>query len=138
LGSIAPLIRIDPDGYIVMRDNLRPLDEAGIGPFLDIYLENLERAISADEGILIDRGEGEVFGRAVMIVEGVLPADEDKCYYCYRSVVHFDKQSGMPLKIEIYDWANRLREEYGYQDLELNPGLSDRDFDLENSEYGFR
>ncbi len=137
-GKVTPLIRVDVDGYWVMRDNIRPLNDIGIGRFLDIFMENFHRADKADDGALIDRGESVVEGRRVKVIEAVLPPDESEGYYCYRSVLHFDKEHGLPVKMEIYDWHNRLREEYIYKDLELNVGLEDKDFDLENREYKFR
>jgi hypothetical protein len=136
-GKLMPVIRIDVDGYWVMRDNLRTLDKVGIGPFLDIFMENFRRADKADEGALIDRGEGKVGGRPVRVIESVLPPEESKGYYCYRCVIHYDKENGLPLEIEIYDWDNKLREEYQYTDLELNVGLKEKDFDRENPEYNF-
>lgn len=43
----------------------------------------------------------------------------------------------MPIKIQIFDWSNRLVECYGFEDLKLNPGLTDRDFDPKNPKYQF-
>jgi outer membrane lipoprotein-sorting protein len=49
----------------------------------------------------------------------------------------FDLESKLPLRIEIYDAGDRLMEQYGYEDLRLNVGLSDRDFDPANPDYRF-
>ena len=100
-------------------------------------MENFRRADKADEGALVDRGEGKVGRRPVRVIESVLPPEESKGYYCYRCVIHYDKENGLPLKIEIYDWDNKLREEYQYTDLELNVGFKEKDFDRENPEYNF-
>ena len=137
LGRITPVIKIDVDGYFVMRDNIHPLDHIGIGYFLNLFMENFERADKKDEGALIDRGDGEESGRPVKLIECVLPPEKEKGYYCYRCILSIDKENKMPLRIKIYDWDNRLSEEYVYQDLELNPGLTDNDFDRNKKEYNF-
>jgi outer membrane lipoprotein-sorting protein len=43
----------------------------------------------------------------------------------------------MPIKTQIFDWDNQLIESYGYEELKLNPGLADKDFEAENPEYHF-
>jgi hypothetical protein len=37
----------------------------------------------------------------------------------------------------VYDWSDQLVEDYIYSELRTNPGLSTRDFDPANKEYGF-
>ena len=49
----------------------------------------------------------------------------------------FDLESKLPLRIEIYDTGDRLMEQYGYEDLQVNVGLSDLDFDPANPDYKF-
>jgi hypothetical protein len=45
--------------------------------------------------------------------------------------------------VEQYDWPEqagelpRLVEQYRYADIKTNPGLTDADFDRDNSEYQF-
>ena len=100
-------------------------------------MENFRRADAADEGALIDRGETSLDGRTVRVIESVLPPEKEKGYYCYRCVVSFDTHTGLPVKIQVYDWQDQLVEDYEYRDLEINPGLTDADFDRNNSAYNF-
>jgi len=58
-------------------------------------------------------------------------------YYGARAEFLFDKQHGLPLKISTYDRRGRLYERYEYPELELNTGLSDKDFDPDNPAYDF-
>jgi hypothetical protein len=49
----------------------------------------------------------------------------------------------LPVRFEAYDWPTEegaepyLLEEYTYQDLQLNVGLSEIDFSPENAAYAF-
>lgn len=137
LGRWAPVIRIDRDGYWVMRDNIHPLDHVGIGYYLDTFMENSRRARETEAGSIIDRGEGEVGGRPARVIECLLPPEKEKGFYCYRCVVWFDRENHLPIRMEMYDWDERLVEEYEYRDLAINTGLTDRDFDRDNPSYNF-
>ncbi|MDD5557098.1 MAG: DUF1571 domain-containing protein [bacterium] len=136
-GRFMPVIRIDPDGYWVRRDSIHDLDRVGIGYFLRVFMENAARAREEDAGALVDRGPDTVSGRPVRVIEAILPAEREKGYYCHRCVVSFDEEHGLPIRIRIYDWDDRLAEEYVYEDLELNVGLTGADFDRGNEAYGF-
>jgi negative regulator of sigma E activity len=70
-------------------------------------------------------------------VEGILPRDSGAGYYCYRVLVSFDQENDLPIRVVVYDWDDRVVEEYVYTQLRLNAGLTDQDFDPENQDYGF-
>jgi hypothetical protein len=98
---------------------------------------NLRRGLRAGEFTSKDHGEQTVYGRKTRVLEGVLPKDASKGYYCYRCIVNLDVETRMPIKTQIFDWENHLVECCGYEHLNLNPGLSDKDFDPKNPEYHF-
>ena len=58
-------------------------------------------------------------------------------HYCYRSLTYVDVETKILTKLEIFDWENELFEMYEYTDLKFNVGLTDKDFDKNNSEYKF-
>jgi hypothetical protein len=136
-GTLMPAIPIDVDGYWVMRDNIHPINHVGIGHFLGVFAENSQRARAEKASALIDRGEERVGARPARVIEAVLPPEREKGYYCYRCLVWFDEESLLPVKIQVYDWDNNLSEEYMYENLEVDVGLTDRDFDRKNNEYNF-
>ena len=53
----------------------------------------------------------------------------------HRSVVYFDRETALPVRVECYDWPcdgsaqGELIEVYSYLNLRLNPGLSDDAFE---------
>ena len=58
-------------------------------------------------------------------------------YYGSRSELTVDRAGFYPVRIEIYDWTNRLYESYEYKDLKFNVNLAAPDFDPDNKGYNF-
>jgi hypothetical protein len=52
----------------------------------------------------------------------------------HRNVVYFDREHGLPIRVENYDWPKKpgepaeLVESYSYVNLKLNVGLADEAF----------
>lgn len=126
---------MEPDHPRVLQESRHPITDVGIGRLLEIIAGNARRG--SREGVLrlLDRGPGDVAGRPVRQIEGILPRDPSQGYYCYRVLVSFDQENGLPLRVVVYDWNNRVVEEYTYTELRLNPGLTDQDFDPDNPDY---
>jgi outer membrane lipoprotein-sorting protein len=130
-------VNLDPAGTKAMKNSRHPITEAGLHNLVRIIAMNVRRALKEKELVSKDHGEKTVYGRKTRELEGILPKDKGRGYYCYRCVVDVDSETGMPIRTQIFDWDNRLVEHYGYEDLRLNPGLVDKDFDPENPEYHF-
>jgi len=128
---------ISPNHPRVFQVGRHPVTEVGIGHLLQILGYDARRAARNGALAVLDRGVQSVAGRPVQVVEGLLPSDPDAGYYCQRVVVSFDLENHLPVRAIVYDWAGQLVEEYTYTQLRLNPGLTTRDFDPENPEYGF-
>lgn len=58
-------------------------------------------------------------------------------HYAGRGEYFIGDKTGMLLKASSWDHRGRLYESYGYPELELNPGLTAKDFDPDNEEYDF-
>jgi hypothetical protein len=58
-------------------------------------------------------------------------------YYARRGEYFIGKRTLMMLKAKSWDYRGNLYESYEYPVLELNPGLSERDFDHRNKDYEF-
>jgi len=82
-------------------------------------------------------GAEVLYGRQTQRVEILSPRKSARDYYCYRATLNLDFEKKVPIKVQIYDWGNNLIEDYGYEDLRLNAGLSDADFSPKNPEYRF-
>jgi outer membrane lipoprotein-sorting protein len=130
-------VNLNPAGGLAMKNSRHPITEAGLETLIKKIGADLRRGLQAGELTAIDHGEQMVYGRKTRELEGVLPKDPAKGYYCYRCIVNLDAETRMPIKTQIFDWENQLIECYGYEHLRLNPGLSDKDFDPQNPDYHF-
>jgi hypothetical protein len=128
---------LEPSDARVLDKSRHPVTDVGIGRLLEIVGSNARRA--SRNGVLrvVDRGMGEVAGRRVRQLESILPRDPRAGYYAYRVQLSFDEEHGLPIRVVVYDWSDRLVEDYVYGALRLNPGLTTLDFDPSNKEYGF-
>ena len=130
-------INLNPTGGLAMENARHPITEAGLENLIKKIGANLRRGLRAGELIAKDHGERTVYGRKTREIEGILPKDPARGYYCYRCIVNLEVETQMPIKTQIFDWDDQLVESYGYESLTLNPGLSDKDFDPKNPEYHF-
>jgi outer membrane lipoprotein-sorting protein len=129
--------RIDPSDPRVLERSRHPVTDVGIGRLLEIVGDNTHRALREKVLRLRDHGLAEVAGRRVRQVEAVLPTDPGAGYYGYRITLSFDEEHHVPIRVVVYDWKDRLVEDYTYSRLMLNPGLTAADFDVANPDYGF-
>jgi hypothetical protein len=57
--------------------------------------------------------------------------------------VFMDDEWKIPVRYAAYGWPNKaggemdVIEEYTYQNIKINVGLTDKDFDVANSDYNF-
>jgi len=130
-------VNLDPNGFIAMKSNRHPIMDSGIGNLVNLIGDNFIKGIKTGEIEFKERGEETVYDRKTKKVEIIFPRDKAKGYYCCRALINIDVENNLPLKVQIYDLHNLLIENYGYEDLKLNVGLTDTDFDPENPEYKF-
>lgn len=130
-------VNLDPKGFIAMKGNRHPITDSGIGNLVKLIGDNLTKGMMTGELEFKERGEETLYGRKTKKVELIFPKDKAKGYYCYRAITNIDVEKNLPLRVKIYDWNNILIGNYGYENLKLNVGLTDTDFDPKNPEYKF-
>jgi hypothetical protein len=130
-------VNLDPKGSLAMENTRHPITEAGLEKLLNKIGTNLRKGLQAGELTSKDRGEEVVYGRKTSVIEGILPRDASKGYYCYRCVVNLDVERKVPIRVQIFDWDDQLVECYGYEKLDLEAGLTEKDFDPKNRQYHF-
>jgi len=130
-------VNLDPKGFIAMKGNRHPITDSGIGNLVKLVGDNLRKGIKTGELEFKERGEETLYDRKTKKVELIFSRDKARGYYCYRAITNIDVEKNLPLRVQIYDWNNILIETYGYEDLKINPGLIDADFDPKNPEYKF-
>jgi hypothetical protein len=128
---------LDATGFLAMRGSRHSITESGLENLLRVLGRDLCGGIQSGGSTYRELGEEMVYGRPSMKVEYLFPKDKTKGYYCYRAVINIDIETKIPIRVRIYDWEGLLVEDYGYEGLKLNAGLTDADFAMENPEYHF-
>jgi len=118
----------------VMQNNRHSIAEAGIGHVIDRLGQRwpAERQLGQTSVRVADYSYNQ---RACTRVETMHPSSGNGQFYSYRTVVYFDKENHLPIRIETYDWprgGNRaegeLLESYSFANLRLNVGLPESAF----------
>jgi len=130
-------VNLDPNGPQAMKGNRHPIADSGLEKLVAKLAVNVRLGRVKGELEVRDRGEETVYGRKTVRLEGVFPKEKAGTYYCHRAVVNIDTELKLPIKVQIFDATDELVETYGYEDLRLNAGLTEKDFDPSNADYGF-
>ena len=139
---LAGTLRLEPTGSRAMEDNRHPITEAGIGSLLDTLETRWNQELDPSESVVVIRDDQKVGGRICKMIETTHPCRQSDFMF-YRVRLFIDGRLGLPIHFEAYDWPSspqatpELMEEYTYNDIKLNVGLSDRDFDVSNADYAF-
>jgi len=132
-------VKLDPHSYLAMRGNLRSIKDVGIGSIIKTLADSLERYQDYPPGRIefYDHGLVEVFGQTCRCLEVVLPEEDRSDSQEGRAMVWISSQTGLPVRIAIWDRAGRLIEDYAFEETRLNAGLTEMDFDPANPAYGY-
>lgn len=130
-------LNLKPGDSRVMKHNRHSITEFGLENIVRIFAREMRRGVEFGELEVKEHDEERVYGRITKKFEAFFPKERGKGYYCYRALVYMDIGRKVPIKIQIYDWGDQLIENYGYEDLRLNAGLTDAEFEPKNPEYKF-
>ena len=135
-------VRLPPKSKLAMIGNRYPITEIG--------LENLLVKLLEIGGTELAHGTCEVRvthdlainDRPCSLIE-IRQTERREGQQFYRAEIYLDHELELPVRYAAYDWPEEeggeplLLEQYTYADLKLNVGLSDEDFDPQNSAYHF-
>ena len=130
LGTVG-FVSLDTNDPRVLENSRHSITEAGIGNVISRFSEgwNMERSVNKTR---VQVAEYDYNKRHCYRVETVHPDNSDRVFLFYRSVVYFDKENNLPIRVENYDWptkqndaAGNLVESYSYADLKINIRLKD-------------
>lgn len=133
LVSLVGWVSLAPDDLRAMKDSRHTIKEAGLGNLLERFGRGWEeeRRLNRTE---VKVAMYEYAGRRCRRVETKHPAGSGQFKF-YRSVLYFDTEHGLPVRVENYDWpkqdgdtAGELLEVYSYIELRTNVGLTDAAF----------
>lgn len=141
--SWLPIINLDPEGRLAMRNSRHPFPNLAITHPINAVIEDHER-VTADRERLApdvkDLGSVDVFGESARCFDSTMRKDLEPTFYASRVTVCFSKRTHLPVSLQNYnveDGELRLVEDYRFENVQLNVGLTDKDFDTENEAYGY-
>lgn len=135
-------MKLAPTGVLMMKDNRYPLTNIGMKNLITRQIAAYEKKKSPEDyqvkvlKCTIDKKEC----RCVR-VQYPHPTEENPQL---TTKTYYEKATSLPLRFERFDMPQEpdgepvLVEEYTYHDLEINPGLTDDDFDPANPAYEFK
>lgn len=141
-------IWLRPDGPVAMQGNRYPITEIGLETLVIRLIEKgtRDKQNGTPEECLVEFRKGaKINGRSCTMLEVKHPQPRDY-YDFYVARIFIDDELNVPLRYAAYTWPTQpgaepgndeLIEEYTYLKLELNVGLTDKDFDPTNPEYKF-
>ena len=134
--------KLDPEGFIAMQGNKYPITDMGVLNLVDKLLEVGRRDAKFGECEVGYYEDVKVGDRNCTLIEVMHPVPR-KSFQFHIARIYVDKELNLPIRYESYDWPKKEGEEpmlieaYTYQNLRINVGLTDKDFDHKNPAYNY-
>jgi hypothetical protein len=133
LGAVG-FVSMDPRDPRALENSRHSITDAGIGNLLERFTKGWEQERQLNR-TQVRVAEYEYNKRRCVRVETVHPDNGGGRILYSRSVIYFDKEHRLPIRVENYDWPRPggdpngdLVESYSYVDLRLNVGLGEEAF----------
>lgn len=134
-------VNLDPKGSMAMDGSRHPITEAGFPHTIQIIAAMVKKLVANPSlGTVKDLGTQNVYGATAQCFEAKLDKAKDPSFYATAAEICLHTANKMPIKLKIWNkegGKERLIEDYGYENVKVNVGLTDKDFDPENKEYKF-
>jgi len=136
------VLRMDPEKSIEMKESRHKITEAGLKKTIERFAKGWEREKDQkkveitlqDVELSVKLGDRDIV-RPCRCVTTRHKAEDRELFTFYHANVYFDKETGLPMRMEGYDWPKtaddkdgQLSERFTYVEMELNVGLTNKDF----------
>lgn len=132
LGTVG-FVSVDPNDPRAKKTSNHTITESGIANMMARFQDRWATEKKFDR-VAVKVGEYEYNKRRCIRAESAYKVNVPGSPY-YRSVVYFDKETAVPVRVELYDWpkaggpeGGELIETYSYVNLKLNAGLPETTF----------
>lgn len=139
--SVFGRLSLDPHGYLATGGSRYSITDTGMVKLVEKLLDlGAQKDLFHDCQVTIR--DTEFAGRTAKQVEIRNPAPVDDFRLALARIV-LDSEWNVPVHFAAYHWPEApedelvLMEKYSYLDIDLEPGLTDRDFDPDNPKYAF-
>jgi len=116
-------VTIDPNGKEAFKDNRHSITEADMVSITGRFLANCSRGLTDPECSPV---VATLKGPDTLELKAVFPSGKD--YYAHMAAMTVDRRSWLPMRLTCYGWNNEFLEEYRFEDIKINPGLTGKDF----------
>lgn len=135
-------VDVRPESWLAMRRTRHPVPQAGFDYTVEQFVKDMGISHARPECLksVEDKGPEEVFGAPSHCYEMELYKDRCPYLYSYKARLCLHNELGLPTRVEIWDKeAGEIQqvEDYGYEDIQIDIGLTDTDFDPKNKSYKF-
>jgi hypothetical protein len=133
---------LEPNGWLAMQGQRYPITDIGITNLTAKLIERGERDKAVGDCKVQFFEGAKVSDRPCTVVQVEHP-EKIAPFDFHIAQVFLDNEYRLPVRYAAYTWPTtpggepELLEEYTYQDVKFNVGLTDRDFDMNNPEYAF-
>ena len=133
---------LDPTGFLAMRGQRYPITDVGIENLLTKLVEKGNRDRQHGECKVEFLQGAKVSGRNCRVIQVTHP-ERNGVYDFHIAQIFLDEELQVPVRFASYDWPTapgaepKILEEYTYQNIKINVGLTDADFDANNPQYNF-
>ncbi len=140
-GKFIPTVELDPNGMIAMRGQRYPITEAGVENLCVRLIEKGERDRKHAE-CLVNQTQVKLGERPGLLISVEHP-ERRPHFDFHKAEIFIDQELNVPTRYAAYYWPSspggqpEVIEEYTYQNVRLNIGLQDIDFDQSNPKYNF-
>ena len=143
-GRLLPTVWLRPTSMLAMRGQRYPITELGIENLVAKLIErgDQERA-AGNRGCEVTFSENaKINGRVCTLLQIKNPAPSPALDF-HLAQIFVDDELNVPVRYAAYDFPTtpggkpQVIEEYTYLNIKLNVGLTDKDFDHNNADYGF-
>lgn len=126
-----------PEGYLAQRELQYPITAFGLNQLVERTQTQLLEGWLQDELEARFLGVRTYTGQSCYVFEFVFPNSRWRVYPYYRMVEYWDITRRVPIRLQLFDWNDRLVEGHAFHQLRLNVSLGDADFDAANPNYDF-
>ncbi len=144
-GGILSFVKVwtKPSSSKAMKNNLRPITRAGMANMLNFAMPVYERAKRNGDLKIEYWGEMGFARRRVYVIKRFLPRKINpktgKLLYPGKVLVlYIDAVKLVPVGAYSYGWDGQVTSKYRYQNVKINIGLTDKDFDWRNKAYNLK
>jgi outer membrane lipoprotein-sorting protein len=133
-GPWVPTVNLDPHGSLAMHGQRHSIDQVGFVATVPLFVADAARLVAnpALVAVIVDEGADDVYGEPAHCFHAVLPKSADPGFYADEVDVCVHDRTRLPARIRAYEGGPDgpvLVEEYGYEDVKVDVGLTDADFE---------